>query len=303
MDCVVQRVGLGAWPVHAALLGDSYLVVTPLGIGHSKLSRCLSIHGISPSIHNCPICMLQWPDDINLNLNLNPGEHIVSFKMVMSQSSFTPGGHFCADPSQSMVILTYKVRTRSDGAFTDHFLIPYMTILTQIHAVASRRGDAQAGDQQGTPDGPPVLVPWEDWGPYGCLRLRLQDQGLSRVHHVHHVIPFSSRMPVLVYHDSDFQNVTVYVFDINPLAARCARALAARGEATQATAIVEDVEEALPGVVDPECLAILYVVYCFPLPPPSPERGHWHPIWSIEMTMTGFALPLGGGGYPRSLQT
>ena len=287
MNRVVQRVDLGTWPVHVALLGDSYLVVTPHGIGHSETSRCnLSIYGISPSIDISHLCILQRPDDTYLD----HGEHIVSFKMVASQSSSTPGGHFRADPSQSMVFLTYEGRVGLNGsAFTDYFLIPHVTILSQVHAAISRRGDVQVGDQ---PDAPPVLVRWEDWGARECLRLRLQGRRPSFVHRVPRVIPFGSRMPLLVYHDRNFQKATLYVFDINPLAARYARAVAAQGEATQATAVVEDVEQTLPGVVDPQCSAIPYVVYRFPLPPPSPERGHWNAVWSIEMTMTGFALPV-----------
>ena len=55
-------------------------------------------------------------------------------------------------------------------------------------------------------------------------------------------------------------------------------------------AIVEDVEAALPGVVDPECSTIPYVVYRFDVP----ERLE---IRSVVMSMTGFTVKVSVCGY------
>ncbi|KAM5536873.1 hypothetical protein V8D89_009420 [Ganoderma adspersum] len=54
--------------------------------------------------------------------------------------------------------------------------------------------------------------------------------------------------------------------------------------------IVEDVEAALPGVVDPECAAIPYVVYRFQLPVFPWE----YPIRVVQMSMTGFTVTYRG---------
>ncbi|PIL34955.1 hypothetical protein GSI_02742 [Ganoderma sinense ZZ0214-1] len=241
-----------------------------------------------------------------------PGDHKMNIEqqmslatMVMSSSSSTlQAGHFRADPSLSMVVLTYKGRG-AHGALTTHLLIPLTTILAQIRrAVAPQCEGATADDSEQVPQPPPSAptpVPWEDWGAGGCLRLRLPN-GAYRMLPKPHVIPFSSRIPIVVYHDDRFRSVSIYVVDINPLAARHALATRSHGSA-QATAVVEDEEGTLPGVVDPECSAIPYVVYHFPLPDVPPERPMGYRIWSVETTMTGFAISLTNRGVHDSLQS
>ena len=88
------------------------------------------------------------------------------------------------------------------------------------------------------------------------------------------------------------------MFDVNPLAARRAQhLLAARREQSELDheemAIVGDVEDVLPGVVDPECSAIPYVVYRFKLPyadcsTDSSVGGRT--IRAVEMSLTGFTV-------------
>ncbi len=268
--------------MHVVPLNNSYLLVTPQ---HSEPTRrYMNIYSVSSSIPHSPVCTLQLDD-------LNSGQHhdLVSCKMVMSQGSSTLGGYFRADPSLSMVVLTHNHIQGPGGPFSTYLLIPCTTLLAQIHAVVARR-EISTGSQ-GPPEGLPVLIPWKDWGAHGCLRLRLP-RSPRKIYHLVHMIPFGSRMPIVVFHDNRFRSSSVYVFDINPLAAR--HALAARspshGHGSETTAIVEDVEEALPGIVDRECSAIPYVAYRFPLPDAPPERRHGYPIWSVEMSMTGFAV-------------
>lgn len=151
----------------------------------------------------------------------------------------------------------------------------------------------------------------------GCARLRpwsplFQDNaGLTS---------FGSQVPpVVVFDGPEKENTSVYVFDVNPLVAcrtllrgdaalrrgrddsepervavsnRDADALPhpdAAGPCT--TAVVEDINEVLPGAVDSECAAIPYVAYRFPLPystragsPDAPEIGR------TTMSMTGFTV-------------
>ena len=137
---------------------------------------------------------------------------------------------------------------------------------------------------------------------------------------------FGSRMPMVVF-DGPEESATVYVFDVNPLVARsvlAARrrvtangdnngpgnkegqleedgeetsdsqsALAAVPRAVTVTGVVdrEDIEKVLPGVVDPECGAIPYVLYHFPLPYSFHEE--WEvptEIWKVMMSMAGFTV-------------
>ena len=86
-------------------------------------------------------------------------------------------------------------------------------------------------------------------------------------------------MPVVL---PDDPSNSVYVFEVNPLSARHARAQ--HDTLSESTAVVEDVEAVLPGVVDPECAAIPYVVYRFALP--RSERS----ISKVQMSMTGFVV-------------
>nr|VWO94555.1 N/A [Ganoderma boninense] len=293
---IISRQDLGPQQVYVALLDDSYLLVTPQS--QSKRSLYLDVYSISPSIH--PLYTLQLPDDIDLS----PGRAFTSScRIVVSQTCPpTPGAHFRADPSLSMVVLTYKI-WGTHGELTNHLLVPCTTILAGIHAAAAPRhadGDAIDGSEQ-------PIVPWEDWGARRCLRLRLRED--DQTLYIPYSIPFGSRIPVAVYHRIDgFTSASIYVFDINPLAARHerARARAARDRASgsdSTTAVVEDVEEALPGVVDSGCSAIPYVVYHFPIAyaPPDPMGGY--PIWWVEMTVTGFALLIDRVDFDESLQS
>ncbi len=260
--------------MHVVPLNDSYLLVTP----HSKPTRrYINIYSVSSSIPNIPVCTLQLDD-------LNPGRHHdpVSSKMFMGQGSSTLGGHFRADPSQTMVVLTHIHSHRQEGLVTTYLLIPCATLLAQIHAVVSEQRENSTGSR-GAPEGQPVLIPWKDWGARGCLRLRLP-WNPQQIHHMFRVMPFGSRIPIVVFHDRRFRSSSVYVFDINPLAAR--HTLAARNP----TLSRGPDTTALPGIVDPECSAIPYVVYRFPLPDVPPERPQGYQILSVEMSMTGFAI-------------
>ncbi|KAI1789999.1 hypothetical protein LXA43DRAFT_1019001 [Ganoderma leucocontextum] len=281
----ISRIELGTQPEHVVPLGNSYLLVTP-----QDPKPYLNIYSVSPSIPNRPICTLQLPA-------LNPGQRWMSCEMPISQRPSTLEGHFRADRSLSMVVLTHDIHG-PEGPWASHLLIPCAALLTQIHSAVSQQ--AGSADLRGPPEGSPVLVPWKDWGPRGCLRLRLR-RNPQQIHHLIRMIPFGSRMPIVEFHDPRFRSSSVYVFDINPLAAR--HVLAARGHESETTAIVEDVEATLPGVVDPDCSAIPYVVYRFMLPDAPRGRPYGHPVWSVEMSMTGFAIVFGGVSIEDSLQT
>ena len=108
------------------------------------------------------------------------------------------------------------------------------------------------------------------------------------------MVPFGSRMPFVAPASTIRVHSSVYVFDLNPHAARHARQLlcspgrsrcdGSESEMTAtAGAIVEDVEVALPGVVDPECSAIAYVVYRFDLPDELRMRA-------VVLSMSGFMV-------------
>ena len=90
--------------------------------------------------------------------------------------------------------------------------------------------------------------------------------------------------------------------DVNPHVARHGRHILAtarerdswpatsQGAPSRTTGIVEDIEAVLPGVVDPECSGIPYVVYRFELPyGPAGWRGG-HMIGAVIMDMTGFTV-------------
>ena len=90
----------------------------------------------------------------------------------------------------------------------------------------------------------------------------------------------------------------MYVFDINPHVARHQKQIrAARKHGDPATVTsmgttVEDIEGVLPGVVDPDCSSIPYVVYRFSL---LYGPGEWPPaagqlISAVVMGMTGFMI-------------
>lgn len=83
----------------------------------------------------------------------------------------------------------------------------------------------------------------------------------------------------------DGLHASVYMFAVSPLAARHARAR----RDDSATAIVDDVEAVLPGVVDLGCAAIPYVVYRFRLPRPPWEHDV---IRRVRMSLTEFTVTM-----------
>ena len=109
--------------------------------------------------------------------------------------------------------------------------------------------------------------------------------------------PSGSRMPV-VGQDGPFEYV--YMIDLNPLAVRHTHSRLRRlansdsdSADLTATAIVENVGTALPGVIDPECSAIPYVVYRFKLPYvdcSTDSSAGGRTIRAVEMSLTGFTI-------------
>ncbi|PIL34956.1 hypothetical protein GSI_02743 [Ganoderma sinense ZZ0214-1] len=205
-------------------------------------------------------------------------------------------------------------------AYTTHLLIPQATLTAQIQAAesASAARQTRMGDDAGVgnadsptqhapaPLAPSVTVPWADWGPRGSLRL-YQRGAFFNSARVSVPAPFGSRLPFVVESDSGRAESagtgSVYVFDVNPLVARSTLRAHRdrRGSAAAPTAVVdtEDVEKVLPGVVDPECAAVPYVVYRFPLPYPSPPASSETPpgspvgppeIRAVTMSMAGFTV-------------
>ncbi|KAI1790003.1 hypothetical protein LXA43DRAFT_540985 [Ganoderma leucocontextum] len=273
---VISRIDVGTQSVPDVIrLDSSRLLVTR----KPPESPYLHIYSISPSAPNRPMCTLQLP-------GLNSGERLMGYKISSSLRPPALEGHFRADPLLSILVLTCRIRG-PEGEYITHLLIPSTTLLAQVDAALD------SPDSREHPDTPPVPVPWKDWGPHGCLRLHVH---LASGHVpddialIPSLIPSGSRMPLVWFEDPNVKRASVYVFEINPLAARHARLLAARSDGSQATAVVGDVEAALPGVVDPECSAIPYVVYRFRLPYSPLERHHWHRIRSVDMSMTGFTV-------------
>ena len=108
-------------------------------------------------------------------------------------------GHFRTDASRSVVVLHIRFRgpeQEDDGPgvvneYDTYVLVPRTTLAAQIHAAecsASRQrerdgDDTSSGsedtlvtplaDQPEPPSQMPPCVPWANWGPRGCLRLRL----------------------------------------------------------------------------------------------------------------------------------
>lgn len=187
-------------------------------------------------------------------------------------------GHFRADPAHWMIVLAlnYSLHDRRT-IVKSHLLIPHATLSAQIRAAETRRRDSK----ELALDVAPVLVPWQDWGPHGCLRLRLR---CAPIGGFLRLVPYGSRMPFALFAPPTLENRSVFVFDVNPLVARHARqSISTRRDGSMATTIVEDVEEVLPGIVDPECSTIPYVVYRFDLPDELQMR-------SVVMSMTGFMV-------------
>ena len=271
----------------------------------------IQVYSTSPSMPPGPVCILQLPTYWQ-----NPaGERFLSWNLQLhtGDDATTPGGHFRADPSSSMVVLSVVFAgTTTEGDYTSpyYLLIPHATLSAQIRASEERCVPRDHDDDSHNPkpwsqrdrdDAPRkrFIAPWSEWVPQGCLHLRGQ-----RTRGYIQATPFGSRMPLIVFEGpgADISRTSVYVFDVNPLVARHARqVLATRQHAhgehgldlvPMGAAIVEDVEAVLPGVVDPECSTIPHVVYRFPLPfsPSEDWQRSRSPIQSVEMNMMGFTV-------------
>ncbi|KAM5541117.1 hypothetical protein V8D89_005046 [Ganoderma adspersum] len=320
---VTKRLDFGKRTVHFALLDDEHILLSD----RRGPPSYIDIYNISPSTPCRPVCALELPSPI-------PGERVPSYhwRFHTSEHATTPGGHFRVDPSSSMVVLTLiSVGTSAErnSISTSYLLIPCTTLSAQILRAAKlehSRGPPDRGDPRepepgrspqsdasSAPGPAPVTVPWSDWGPHGCLRLRAQ-----RAPPCGYIpaIPFGSQMPLVASEGPDFTRVSVCVFDVNPFTARHARQVLAacrdhgseHGSESESprtrTAIVEDVEAVLPGVVDPQCSMIPYVVYRFELPFGPSEEPYGHAVQSVEMNMTGFTVNLVGSvRFEETLQT
>ncbi|PIL34970.1 hypothetical protein GSI_02757 [Ganoderma sinense ZZ0214-1] len=260
---------------------------------------CVDIYALAQSAPNHPICALEFPQDVTSKFPF-------SCQIATGDRPVSSPGHFRADPSLSIVsVALYTEDIQYE--YASIFLIPHATLLAHIRKAESRQLQE---DHTTEPGGAVVRVPWADWGPCGCLRLRLQ----QCPHHSSHMslFPSGSRAPVVPFQVSKiWERIdSFFVFELNPLAARLAKQrLRARGRdqppsELEDTAMVEDVEAALPGVVDPECSAIPYVVYRFKIPGSS---TNWHStgqtIRAVEMSMTGFTVQFDGVDFEESLQT
>ncbi|PIL34969.1 hypothetical protein GSI_02756 [Ganoderma sinense ZZ0214-1] len=288
----VSRIDLGTQRVDVALLDDTHLVVLPES-SESSPPQHINVYTLSPSAASRPPVTLQLPD-----FQSNSGERAVSHHLNNSRNPPDPEAHFYGDPSHSMVVLTCYIGSQS-SQYVSHLLIPYSALLAQANGIAANTAGSPT-----PPDGLPTPVPWQDWGAPRCLRLRVPlpvaHPGRAQQHTA--LIPWGSRMPVFAF-DRDGASPVVYVVDINPFVARHARTRhddsnpnsnsesESESEAN-VTAIVEDVETALPGVFDPDCAAIPYVVYRFKIPP-SPSGAAAR---VVRMSMTGFTVASDYGG-------
>ncbi|PIL34947.1 hypothetical protein GSI_02734 [Ganoderma sinense ZZ0214-1] len=284
---IIVGIDLGATDQTFVELDDAFILVLPRH-SDSGSEPHLRVYSLSPSASSHPLCFLQLPP-----LILSPGDRVVARCVGTSRQPPIPEGHFQADPSMSMIVISHSIEseaTRPSPCRISKLLIPCTALLNQIRLVV---------DSDPASLGPPVLVPWQDWGPSASLRLLVpvhphpDDFGNSIA-----MVPYGSRLPIVAFDDPvGHARASVYVIDINPLTARHARlALAAQSESgarTTATAIVEDVEAALPGVVDPEIKGIPFVVYRFELPP---LRPNWPMIRAVRMSMTGFTVTYGNDG-------
>ncbi|KAM5535810.1 hypothetical protein V8D89_010533 [Ganoderma adspersum] len=187
--------------------------------------------------------------------------------------------------------------------YTFCLLVPHVTLLARIQAASELAPGWQAEDE-----GP---MDWDDWGPCGCLHLQLPQSCIV-------LTPFGLHMPMVVFNgdaDPEPRSMSVYMFDLNPLTARflCTTRSAQCNDTDAAlqdmdlegTALIADVnvdvEVALPGVINPECSAILYIVYHFSVPlPPEVEWHDGHAIYSMQMCMTRFVVKFyGSNGKPE----
>ncbi|PIL34930.1 hypothetical protein GSI_02717 [Ganoderma sinense ZZ0214-1] len=262
----------------------------------------LAIYNFSPSsIPGGPICRLQLPP-------LNPGERIAWHDIHSGDRPLhTSEGHFHADLSLSLIALTLGIMS-ADAEHEHghenqaHLLIPRTTLLA--HARAADSVSRQSADAS---PGIPRRVPWADWGPQGCLRLRQRPPAGLAARRVM-LIPFGARMPLVVFDSDepglDAKSVWVYVFDLNPfLPRRCRVPEGTSGTGPGTAGIIEDrdIEAVLPGVVDPACASIRYRAYRFRVGLPAVPIGNR--VRLVVMGMTGFTMKLSGVSYEEAVQT
>lgn len=95
------------------------------------------------------------------------------------------------------------------------------------------------------------------------------------------------------------KNASVYVFDVNPLAVRfkkrvltAAREGRSDGIERRSLAIVDNIEEVFPDVIDGECSRIPYVAYRLNIPYDPEEWPHWLMVGSVVMSVTGFTIEI-----------
>ena len=275
---MIQRLDVGRWPVHVIPLDHPYLLVLP------KLnpSSHFRIHTFAPSALSNHICTLQLPEP-------DPAHHVLVRHISIGRRPPPSEGCFHTDPEHWIVTLTFHYVQPDRQRFASHLLIPRAPLAAQIRAAEARQRDGLGEDVASRAES--LSVPWKDWGPRGCLRLpRCGTPFRGGVR----LVPFGSRMPFVAPASTIRVHSSVYVFDLNPLAARHAHQLlsspgqsqcdGSESEATAtARAIVKDVEATLPGVVDPECSAIPYVVYRFDLPDELRMRA-------VVLSMSGFMV-------------
>nr|VWO99672.1 Tetrahydroxynaphthalene reductase (EC (T4HN reductase) (THNR) [Ganoderma boninense] len=287
----VSRIDLGMQRAEMVLLDDTHVVVLPENAEWLP-SQQIHIYSLSPPAASRPLATLQLPD-----LPLTPGERVVSYQLITSRHPPDPEAHFTADLSQSMIVLTQYIRGQ-DGEYVSHLLMPCSKLLAQAKLAADTARDSPAPSDSDSNE-LPIPVPWQAWGARGCLRLRVRPAHPEWVNHTS-LIPWGSRMPVVAFHGS---SPAVYVIDLNPSVARHARtlrdALSSSSDSESdseakgtATAIVEDVEAALPGVFDLGCAATPYVVYRFAVPNCLGGAA----MRVVRMSMTGFTILADGGG-------
>ena len=281
--------------VHVVPLHHPYLLLIPKAFeGYPHLD----IYSFDPSnISNRRICTLHLSSE-----SIEPDEHVVWHEIHTGDRPYTSQGHFHADLSLSIVALTFYIRG-PQGEHESHYLIPRATFLAQIRAAESQQTVTDGGKLDS--EAASVSIPWTDWGPQGCLRLRLSSR-VSRSRRAL-LIPFGARMPMVVFDGPDSKSASVFVFDIGPLSARRRRqVLAVRRDGSMpelnpgpesTSGIVANIEVVLPGVVDPDCSSIPYVAYRFELPYDPAEWQFGHMVRSVAMSMTGFTVKVSVCGY------
>ncbi|KAM5541124.1 hypothetical protein V8D89_005053 [Ganoderma adspersum] len=278
---VISRIDVGIKVVNVVPLEDPYLLIIP--DASETYPESLRIYNFSPhDIPGCRVCALQLPGE-----NLKPEEYIRSHLIYTGDRPQTSEGHFLPDLSRSVVTLTLYIEGLQVEHETHYLIVPRTILLAHMQAAESRQ-------TLGTDSGDRVhSIPWEDWGPQGCLRLRSRH---SPQWSLLRLVPFGSRFPLVVFDDADSRIASVYVFDINPLAARYQRQILAesrddpKAEERGPTAVIDNIEEVLPGVVDPQCSSIPYAAYRFKLQYDPTEWPEGHEIRSVVMSTTGFTV-------------